>query len=152
MIIRPESLLPQDATPRTKEMVGEAWATARRAFRAALADPATHTAVVMVGYPGSGKTHWSDRHDSDSVVVFDAVWSHAGRRAAIARQIRAAGKMAVAVWVRTPLQDALARNAARPAWRRVPEDFCRRAAVALHAHPPHRREGWHEVRIVDGSA
>lgn len=152
MILRPESLLPQDATPRTRAMVAEAWASCRRALRSALLDPAVHTVVVMVGVPGAGKTTWSDARDVEGVVVFDAVWSHPGRRAAIARQVRAADRRAIAVWVRTPLPEALARNAARPAWRRVPQSFCLRAAAALHAQPPHPREGWHEVQVVDGSS
>jgi predicted kinase len=151
MILRPESLLPQGPTPRTREMVADAWATCRRALKAALVDPAVHTVVVMVGTPGSGKTTWSDAHDAEGVVVFDAVWAHPGRRAAMARQIRAASRRAVAVWVRTPLPEALARNAARPVWRRVPQSFCLRAAAALHAQPPHVREGWNEVQVVDGS-
>ena len=151
MIVRPEALLEQGPGRWTKERVAGAWAEASRRFRSALADPSIVHAGAMIGIPGAGKTTWSDRHDRDGLVLFDAVWADPRRRAALARRIRMAGKVPIAVWVRTPLPLAIQRNAARPDWRRVPESFVRRAAASLLACPPTIREGWQQITMVDGS-
>lgn len=149
MILSPEARIPRDGA-RSREVVAEAWASCRRELRAALQDPAIHTVIVMVGVPGAGKSTWCAAQDGPGVVVFDAVWSHPGRRRAMATQIRTAGRKAVAVWVRTPVQVCLARQSARPLWRRVPQSVCLRAAAALHVQPPHVREGWTDVVVING--
>lgn len=150
-VIRPDDLLPQGPGRWTRENVANAWAEAHRQLRAALADPEVHEVVCMVGVPGSGKSSHCSRLDLPGVVVFDGVFAEPPRRAAMARRIKAAGKRARAVWVRTPLDLALERNELRPFWRRVPEVFCRHAAYMLDRYPPTTAEGWDAVDEVDGA-
>ena len=104
MILAPDDLLPQGPSRWTPGAVGEAWSTCRRALKVALLDPEVLTVGILVGIPGSGKTAWARTHQEPGLVLFDACWAQAGRRAAVARQIRRAGRHAVAIWIRTPLQ------------------------------------------------
>ncbi len=129
--------------------VAEAWAQSFRMFREALLDPVFEAAGILVGVPGAGKTTWADKHDRAGVVLFDAVWANPARRRSMAGRIRAAGKDAIAVWVRTPLSVCLDRNALRPAWRRVPEPFCRDAAIKLRRNKVVKAEGWSTIVRVE---
>lgn len=150
MIVSPERLLrPHGFTDR--ERVAEAWADSMRAFREGLADPSILDVGIMVGIPGSGKSTWVEANDTDSVMLFDAVWANRGRRVAVAKRIRAAGKNAIAVVVKTPISVAMVRNASRPAWRRVPEGVIRKAARDLRVEPPTMAEGWSGMITVDGT-
>jgi predicted kinase len=151
-VIRPDDLLPQGPGRWTKQTVGEAWAEAHRRLRTALADPAVREIVILVGVPGAGKTTWVSAQHRPGAVAFDAVSADPRRRAALARRIVAAGKLATAVHVQTPFGLCLQRNAARPVWRRVPEAFMRRVARALLTSPPNRSEGWTSVETVGGLA
>lgn len=151
MIVSPERLLePVLGRFQDRAAVSEAWASSMRAFREALRDPKVIDAGILVGCPGSGKSTWARAHDDPRLVLFDAVWANRKRRAATAARIRQAGKIAVAVWVKTPLEVAMARNASRPAWRRVPEPVILAAARDLKRDPPTQAEGWNRVIVVPG--
>lgn len=149
-ILSPEALVGQAS--RDRGVIAHAWAESRRALKAALLDARITEVVVMVGTPGSGKSTWAAANDLPHRVIFDAVFADPGRRRQIARQIRAAGKDAICVWVRTPLDECLRRQALRPVWRRVPGAVCHRAALAFHLHPPRQAgEGWSQLLQIDGT-
>jgi len=152
VILAPDDLLPSGPARWTREAVGEAWATCRRALRAALADPTIETVVCLAGAPASGKSTWTRDHDEPGLVVFDACWAEPGRRRALAQQIRQAGKVAIAVWVVTPLEVCRERNAARPPDRHVPDGALTRSWLALRECPPSLAEGWSRVLVQDGTA
>lgn len=152
MILDPDVLLPTGPQRWTAEAVGQAWAECRRQLRAALQDTAIRTVAVMVGVPGSGKSAWAREHDQPGLVIFDACWTRVGHRAAMARQIRKAGRAAVAVLVRCPLDVCRDRNAQRPTGRRVPDVALTRAWLALRERPPTLAEGWSRVLVQDGQA
>lgn len=151
MIICPDALLPEGPDRWTRATVAEAWAQCRRDLRAALEDPAVEAVAIMIGIPGAGKSTWAQAHDREGLVIFDACWSHRGRRAAVARQIRSASKRAIAVWIRTPLDLCRDRNDGRPPWRRVPDAALSRAYLALRECPPVMAEGWSRVLVQDVS-
>lgn len=134
------------------EAVGDAWSLAWRDFATHLQHADVTTVLVPVGPPGSGKSHWVRQQPADSsVLVFDATWCNPARRAGLCKRIRDAGKRPVAVVFTTPLQVCLARNDDRPPGRRVPRGMLERSALQLKRAPVWRREGWAEVRTVDGS-
>lgn len=147
MIIAPESMIaPEVFTERSA--ISDAWAESMRRFRDALASEVVLDAGVLVGVPGSGKSTWCSEHDDPRIVLFDAVFSDPGRRRSMAGKIRRARKNSVAIWIRTPLSEAMERNAKRPAWRRVPESAIVRASEKIRKNPPSLAEGWHRVIVV----
>lgn len=152
MILRPDDLLVAGPGRWERSAIAEAWAQCFRWLRAALASPQILRAGVLVGIPGAGKTTWSGVNDRVDTCLHDAVWADPRRRAQLAARVHAAGKTAIAIWVRTPIDVCLLRNAARPEWRRVPEDAMRSAAALLDRFPPSRAEGWDAVSIVDGTS
>ena len=152
MLLAPDDRLPPGPERWTRATVSEAWQHERRRLRAALADPANRQFVCLVGVPGSGKSTWARDHEQPGMVIFDACWTDPGKRRGLAQQIRAAGKIPIAVWLRTPLAVCRERNAARPPDRRVPDVALLRAAIALRDHPPTVAEGWAVVLEVDGTA
>ena len=82
-------------------------------------------------------------------VVVDNTNPSAGERAPLVAAARAAGVPVRAVWVDTPLEVCLARNAARPERSRVP-------LVGIHAavarlEPPAVEEGFARVDVVGPS-
>lgn len=152
MILAPDDRLPEGPARWSREALAEAWSSCRRDLRAVLQDPEITTVAVLVGIPGSGKSAWTREHDQPGLAIFDACWTNRGRRMGIARQIRAAGKAAIAVWVQTPLDVCRERNARRPPDRRVPDVVLSRSWVALRHQPPVLAEGWSRVLVQDGQA
>lgn len=150
--IEPDAILDEQNGTRSRAHVGEAWAEANRRLRAALADPAVLEVWVTVGCPGSGKSRWlADQPDTAGVVAFDAVHSTPARRRSIAKRIRDAGKLPIAVVVTVPLALAVARNAERSPERRVPEAVLRASWGELLSWPVQIDEGWSDVWWVAGT-
>lgn len=150
IVIAPENLLPVGVD--TSAAVGEAWKSAHRMLRGALANPTITTVMVTVGCPGSGKSTWlAEQPDLEHVAAFDAVWADVARRRAMAKRIADAGREGLAVCVHTPIDTCIARNAARPPARRVPEAFLRRAWADLQRFPVDVAEGWADVWHVAGT-
>lgn len=146
-VLGPDQNLPDG--PGRMAAMPDAWAEAWRSLRAALAEPELRRVYVLVGLPGSGKTHWAGAQPPlPQAVAFDSVMSQRSRRMAIARRIRQAGKQAIAVVVSAPLALCCERQQERPTWRRVPEMAIRRAAVRMRSEPVVEAEGWDSVWIV----
>jgi predicted kinase len=152
LILAPDDRLPDGPARWSREALGEAWSSCRRDLRAVLLDPGITAVAVLCGVPAAGKSAWSRDNDQPGLVIFDACWADRAKRAGIARQIRAAGKVAIAVWIQTPLDVCRERNALRPHDRRVPDVALARAWVALHHEPPTASEGWSRVLVQDGQA
>ena len=151
-IISPEAALDLASGPQTREAVGEAWADAHRALRAALLEPEIKTVWVTIGQPGAGKSTWlRNQPDDPEVVAFDAVHSQPGRRRGLAQRILTAGKQPIAIVVAAPLDLCLARNGERDPLRRVPEATLRRCWGDLQAWPVRGDEGWSEIWRVAGT-
>lgn len=138
----------------TEERNAAAWERMYAELDAALAaaGPEARFYIVM-GVQGGGKTTWIQAHRDalgPAALVMDAAVParrHRERALALARH---AGVPAVAVWMRTPLEQALARNARRPADEVVPEFAVRSVFELLEA--PTADEGFDEVIVVDGGA
>jgi predicted kinase len=107
---------------------------------------------VLVGPQGSGKSTWAAARKADEPrsVVFDAILVRKVERAPILAAAARSGVEAVAVWFRAPLDECLARNAARPPDQVVPERNIRNVHAAVE--PPVLDEGFSEIVVVEHHA
>jgi predicted kinase len=105
---------------------------------------------VVIGVQGAGKTTWV-RQNADQIgaaaFFFDAALPRAVHRARAVSIARACGVPAIAVWVRPPLEIALARNQLRRTDHRVPDAAIR--SVQSMMEPPSVAEGFVEIREVE---
>jgi len=114
------------------------------------AGPQTRLFVVM-GVQGGGKTTWIRSNCEalgPSAVFMDAAVPARRHRARAVALARRCGVRAVAVWINTPLGQALRQNAQRPDDEVVPEFAIRSVFGLLEA--PSLDEGFDEVIVVDG--
>lgn len=109
------------------------------------------TFYVVMGVQGAGKTTWIRRHHGalgPTAVFLDAAVPAARHRARALALAKRFDLRTVGVWVDTPLETALARNAQRLADEVVPESALR--SVFSLIEPPTVGEGFDEVRVVSG--
>src|SRR5262249_40354292 len=114
----------------------------------ATASPATRFYLVM-GVQGGGKSTWIRTHYDElgpSAVFMDAALPAARHRARALALAKRFGVRAIAVWLDVPLEQALERNARRPADEVVPE-FAVRSVFGL-LEPPTVAEGFDEIIVV----
>ena len=150
MHINPDHYL-QTAQGRltTPERNAAAWAKCHAALDEALAAATRSTKLyVMIGAQGSGKSVWARRRvlEEPDCVLFDAILVKRSERAPILAAARKRGVPAVAVWLQTPLDVCLRRNAARPADEVAGERGLRNVYGAVE--PPQLAEGFASILIV----
>jgi predicted kinase len=147
MHINPDHFL-QTAKGRvvTPERNRDAWAQSYNALEAALRrEPTPEAVYLLVGAQGSGKSTWvkaqvaARKHG----VFFDAILVQRTERAAVLARVKPFRIPAVAVWMQTPLEVCLARNARRAADEFVPEQAIRNVFAAVQ--PPSLQEGFSHV-------
>lgn len=130
----------------TPERNADAWKKCYSALEAALAVATPSTKLyVLVGAQGSGKTEWVRQRakEEPEAVFFDAILVKRSERAPIVAAARRFSVPATAVWLQTPLEICLKRNAARPLDEVANERGLRNVFAALE--PPDRAEGFVEV-------
>ncbi|SFO27587.1 Predicted kinase [Variovorax sp. PDC80] len=148
--INPDHYL-QTSTGRvfTKERQLAAWDRVYEDLEAALRRRSSTPMqlYLVMGVQGSGKTTWIRRNIAalPGAVFLDAALPAARHRARALDIARRCGVEATTVWINTPLEIALARNASRPADERVPEEAMRSVFSLLEA--PTVSEGF--VRVVE---
>ena len=136
----------------TEERNASAWEQMYADLEALLstAGPQTRLFVVM-GVQGGGKTTWIRSNCEalgPSAVFMDAAVPARRHRARAVALARRCGARAVAVWINTPLAEALTQNAQRPDDEVVPEFAVRSVFGLLEAPSPD--EGFDEVIVFDG--
>jgi len=145
MHINPDHFLQTEAgRVITPERNAKAWAQSYLALDDALrATPPPTKVYLMVGPQGSGKSTWvaGQLHAKEHAVFFDAILVKRSERAEILARVKSFA--AVAVWLRTPLEACLARNAARPTDQVVPAQNIRNVFAAVE--PPTLVEGFERV-------
>jgi predicted kinase len=126
----------------TPTRVLEAWASAKEQFTQALQWPIKPDKVVLfVGTPASGKSFWLDQREDERVLYFDATFDLPFKRKPYIRLAREAGVPVEIVWLDTPLEVCIERNAQRPVGRQVPEDVVRAMHDKIQSSPPSESEG-----------
>jgi AAA domain len=143
----------------TPERNEAAWEQAYASLRQALSrKPHDNVAgqkrdlYLVCGIQGSGKSTWI-RNNAPQLapcVFFDAALPKASHRLPILAMAHSVGAPAHAVWIDTPLEVCLRRNAERQIDERVPEAAIR--SVATQFEPPSPAEGFIEVLHVEGIA
>ena len=138
----------------TPERSKEAWARCFRLVEAHLQGPAPgsqHRLLIVCGLQGAGKSEWIRRNVQQRApcICFDAALPGARHRLPLLELARRYGATATAVWIDTPLDTALARNALRAPDKRVPKASIR--SVASQFEPPVHEEGFNEILQLDGT-
>jgi predicted kinase len=134
----------------TAERNRDAWTRAYAELENALeaARPGAKLYVVF-GVQGAGKSSWIARNLErlgPGAIVFDAALPAKRHRAKLLELAAQFNVPAVGVYVQATLEEALSRNAMRPADERVPEDAVRSVFGMLE--PPSRDEGFESHMIV----
>lgn len=104
---------------------------------------------VVVGVQAAGKSTWIDKNAESlgaDTYFFDAALPRRQHRERVLEIAKRSGVPVVAVWVRAPLAQALARNEARRMDHRVPEAALRNVYAMMEA--PSTDEGFAEVLEV----
>lgn len=149
-IISPDNYLltPEGTYVWSPTRVSEAWEQAYKDLGEALDRATFKHVVMMVGLPGAGKTTALQRRLGDGsqsewseCVFFDATLTKAKDRKRLRQFAEQHGAGVAVVFVDTPLDICLARNAARSEDRRVPEHVIRNMHRHLEDNPPSEREG-----------
>lgn len=134
----------------TVERNEEAWRLSYAALEHALElTPASVRVVVVCGIQGSGKSTWiALQPASPSTIYFDAALPGVRHRAKIISIAQRLGSSVEAVWIDTPLDVAIERNASRSPDKVVPIPAI--VAVAQQFEKPTAAEGFNHVTILDG--
>lgn len=132
----------------TPERNAEAWARSYEALEQALAHASRDVRVIVVcGVQGAGKTSWiASQAPTMPVIYFDAALPGARHRAPIVATARRHRNPIDAVWIDTPLEIAIERNARRAADTIVPLSSL--LAVAKQFEAPAVSEGFDRVLTV----
>lgn len=91
--------------------------------------------VLLCGAPGAGKSTWLKQNRRRDTLYYDGTCAHARTRALLCKIAREHGVEPRIVWVATPLDECLHRNAHRA--RCTPDDVVRRIHRAISNGPPH---------------
>jgi hypothetical protein len=151
MHINPDHFLETHAgRVTTRERNEVAWEQCFHALDLALHNANLGTKVyVMIGSQGAGKSTWVLKNSMTlaEAIVFDAILVKRSERKPIIDAAKAHGVQLVAVWLKTPLELCIARNAKRPSDEIVSE----RAILNVYAaiEPPSLEEGFSEIIEVD---
>lgn len=143
MIISPDHqlYLPDGTYHWTPDRVKQAWADSKQEYARCLASGTFTRVVLLMGIPAAGKSTWLTANHEDDVLYFDATFDLPFKREPYIRLARAVGLPVEIVWLDTPLEVCIERNAARPADRRVPEDTMRAMHAKILSSPPTEAEG-----------
>lgn len=129
-----------------------AWELAYADLHSALSSATKSASLYIVfGVQGAGKSTWI-RENAPALpdaIFFDAALPAKVHRTKAVSLAQNSGIPVVAVWIKSPLEIALLRNAARPADEQVPEVAIR--SVFSMLEPPSLADGYARIIEVDSS-
>jgi hypothetical protein len=123
LIVSPDSHLMIDGKyVWTPERVRRAWVLAMKELEEALSSGKFQGVTLMMGAPGAGKSTWLRENGKENRIYFDAVFKNAASRKPLLEMAAKFGVPLNIVFLDTPLQVCLDRNAQRSPDRKVPEE------------------------------
>lgn len=150
MLISPDNYLmtPEGQYLWSQERVVWAWEESRRVFLEALSSGTYKKVVLLMGAPGSGKSTWLASHQKEGVLYFDATLKNWRSREPYVVSARKQGIPVEVVWLDTPLEECLRRNAGRTPDRKVSEGIVTSMWETINRFPPDpRKEGFILIRV-----
>jgi predicted kinase len=140
----------ENATSVSREDALAAWDRAYAELARRLsAEGKAGTVYIVFGLQGSGKTTWIDTNASrypQNATFFDGPLPSKRHRQRALAVCKAAGCEAVAVWMNTPFETALVRNASRRGLARIDEEVIAHVRDSLEA--PSLDEGFARIMEV----
>jgi len=140
--------------PFTREEVRAAWEQAYADLERALSSsPVRSRLFIVFGIQAGGKSAWVSSALAGAEagdIFFSGPLPSRGHRARSVALGRHYGAHLVAVWICTPLDVCIARNAQRRGLARVADDVIRHVDESLE--PPLPDEGFDEIIRVNGAA
>ena len=130
----------------TRAQVAQAWEDAYAELKQKLLDAGQGaTLYVVFGLQGAGKSTWVARHalGAPHAIFLDGPLPSRRHRQRALRIAAELGCPAVAVWINTPLELAMARNALRRGLACIQTEAI--LHVFEHLEPPTREEGFSDI-------
>lgn len=136
----------------TAERNEEAWRLSYEALERVLGLASGPMRVVVVcGLQGAGKSTWiASQPALPSTIYFDAALPGVRHRAKVINIAKRLGSAVEAVWIDTPLDVAIERNASRTPDKMVPTAAI--VAVAKQFEKPTVAEGFNHVAVYDSGS
>lgn len=144
LVVSPDKFLlePDGEYLFTKERSAAAWARTADIVRQNL--PLYRVLVLLIGFPGSGKSTWLEGNARPSHLYVDATFLLPAWREPFIQIAVDVFRPVTAVWLNTPIEICKMRNDLRPDARRVPDEQYQKWSQAFVA--PSIEEGF--TRIV----
>lgn len=150
MILSPDDFLirPDGTYDWSPSRVSSAWRDTLDRVQSLLPGWRFDTLVLLCGVPGSGKSTWLKEHQVASSLYVDATFTSQISRAPFIPIAASFGKPVDVVWMDTPLEECVRRNALRSEDRRIPMEKMIHFHQALSSDPPSVVEGFRSIQIV----
>jgi predicted kinase len=140
-IYSPDAFLERDGPYRwSPSRVLEAWAWVMAQLQAL----PPGRLVALVGLPGSGKSSWLAENADPDVIYLDSTLTRRKARRELEQGLP--GWRVEYIWMDTPVEQCIARDALRPPGRAVGEERIRAMDRRLRGSPPIPEEGL--VRVI----
>ena len=150
MVLSPDDVLirPDGTYDWSPRRVTSAWRETLGRVASLLPGYRFDSLTLLCGVPGAGKSSWLLSHQVPSVLYVDATFTTPASRAPLVTMSTSFEKPVDCVFLDTPFEECIRRNALRPPDRVIPHEKMLRFRHDLISDPPTPREGFRQVIVV----